>query len=80
MEGERLARGELTLEEAASRLNASRETVRRLILSKVLSARQACKGAPWIIEQSAVERLMNEANAVNGPRTKDRDQLALKLQ
>lgn len=80
VEGERLARGELTLEETASRLNASRETVRRLIMSKVLPARQACKGAPWIIEQSAVERLMIEANAVSGPRTKDRDQLALKLQ
>ncbi len=80
VEGERLARGELTLEETASRLNVSRETVRRLIASKVLAARQACKGAPWIIEQSAVERLLGGANAVSSPRTKDRDQLPLKLQ
>lgn len=80
VEGERLARGELTLEETASRLNASRETVRRLIVSKTLPARQACKGAPWIINQSAVESLMAESTAVRGPRTQNRDQLALKLQ
>jgi len=80
VEGERLARGELTLEETASRLNASRETVRRLILSKALPARQACKGAPWIIDQSAVESLIAESTAVSGPRTQNRDQLPLKLQ
>ncbi len=76
VDGERLARGELTLEEAASKLNVSRETIRRLIVSEVLPARQACKGAPWIINQEAVERLMGEP----GPRTKDRDQLSLELQ
>jgi hypothetical protein len=49
-EGERLARGELTLEETAKTLKRSRETIRRLIAEKSLSAQQACKGAPWIIQ------------------------------
>src|SRR5262249_13172289 len=44
-EGERLARGELTLDETAKMLKTSTESVRRLIGSKSLAARQACKGA-----------------------------------
>ncbi|EQD77999.1 transoposon resolvase, partial [mine drainage metagenome] len=38
VEGERLARGELTMEETAVMLNLSTETVRRLIVRKVLAA------------------------------------------
>lgn len=75
-EGERAARGELTLEETAATLRCSKESVRRLIESKVLTARQACKGAPWIIQRAEVERWAEQ----NGPRTKNTDQLSLKLQ
>ncbi len=51
-EGERQARNELTLEEAAAELKTSLMTVRRLIKSKALPARQACVGAPWVIRQA----------------------------
>jgi DNA invertase Pin-like site-specific DNA recombinase len=48
-EGERAERGEATLEEAAQHLSISVSTVRRLIGSGILPARQLCRGAPWII-------------------------------
>ena len=47
--GERQARGELTIEEAAEILGVSYSTVQRMIQSKKLPARQVCPGAPWII-------------------------------
>jgi excisionase family DNA binding protein len=75
-EGERQARGELTLEETANLLHCSKESVRRLIECKALNAHQTCKGAPWIIPRAEVERLAQES----GPRTKGTDQLSLKLQ
>lgn len=79
VEGERVARGELTLEETAKMLKTSTETVRRLIRGKVLTAHQACKGAPWIIKQADVDKLISEAHK-GGPHTLDLSQLSLKLQ
>ncbi len=78
-EGERVARGEMTLEETAAMLNVSRESVRRLIASKLLAARQACKAAPWIIKRTDVEKLLARSAAA-GPHTQTADQLPLKLQ
>ena len=78
-EGERLTRGEMTLEETAAMLNVSRESIRRLIASKLLSAHQACKSAPWIIKRVDVEKLLAR-DGVAGPRTESADQLSLKLQ
>ena len=54
-EGERAERGETTLEEAATALNVSEATVRRLIQEKILAASQHCKGAPWIIRATDLE-------------------------
>lgn len=54
--GERKERGELTLDEAAECLDISPTTVRRLIKSGELPATQLCKGAPWIIKRSDVEK------------------------
>jgi excisionase family DNA binding protein len=54
-EGERAERGEVTLGEAAARLEVSEATVRRLIKDKVLPADQLCKGAPWVIRASDVD-------------------------
>ena len=51
-EGERQARNELNLQEAAAEMNVSLASVRRLIKSKALPARQACVGAPWVIRQA----------------------------
>jgi excisionase family DNA binding protein len=45
-EGERLERGELTLDEAATRLSVSPMTVLRMIRRGVIPAEQLCKGAP----------------------------------
>ncbi len=47
--GERQARGELTIEEVANRLEVSYSTVQRMIKQHRLPARQVCPGAPWII-------------------------------
>jgi hypothetical protein len=45
----------------------------------MLDAHQACMGAPWIIQRAQVEKLAAQTEN-NGPRTKDDDQLSLKLQ
>ncbi|MDX8448625.1 recombinase family protein [Mesorhizobium captivum] len=55
-EGERAERGEVTLEETAKILNVSEATVRRMIQEKLLAARQYCKGAPWVIQNSVLDR------------------------
>ena len=54
-DGERTERGEVTLEEAATLLNVSEATVRRLILEKILPAHQLCVGAPWVIRRSDLD-------------------------
>jgi excisionase family DNA binding protein len=79
VEGERQARGEMTLEEAAVRLNTSKETVRRLIAGKILDAKQACVGAPWIIPQKELEKIATKM-AKAGPRTNSLEQLSLHFQ
>ena len=54
-EGEREERGELILSEAAEQLAVDPVVLRRLIRSGVLPARQACKGALWIIQKEAID-------------------------
>jgi DNA invertase Pin-like site-specific DNA recombinase len=78
-DGERQARGEMTLDETAAMLNTSTESVRRLITRKLLNAVQACSGAPWIIQRAEVDKIAANMDA-SGPHTKSRDQLALNLQ
>ncbi len=53
-QGERAERRELTLQETASRLGVSSMTVIRLIRDGLLPARQACPGAPYAIQESAL--------------------------
>jgi len=48
--GERQARGELTLNEAAARLSVSAMTVLRMIRRGALPAKHLCRGAPWVIK------------------------------
>ena len=55
-EGERVERGEATLDEAADALAVSPATVRRLIAEGALPASQACKGAPWVIRAVDLQR------------------------
>lgn len=53
--GERQARGELTIVEAAELLCVSYSTVQRMVQRKQLSASQVCPGAPWIIASEQLE-------------------------
>lgn len=82
-EGERTERDEITLEEAAAHLEVSEATVRRLIKEKVLPADQLCKGAPWVIRASDVDRetvrLAAEARRLRRPSSADRRQNVLSL-
>jgi len=55
--GERQARGEFTIEEAAKRLGVSYSTVQRMIKQRQLPGRQVCPGAPWIIHAEDVDGL-----------------------
>ena len=81
--GEREARGELTLEQTAEGLGTSKMTVLRMISAGELSASQVCKGAPWVIKASELQR--PEVRAAvraprKGPRTEDPNQIPLQLQ
>ena len=81
--GEREARGELTLEQAAEALATSKMTVLRMIGSGVLQATQACKGAPWVIRAVDVQRPEVRAAITmpaNRPQTDDPRQIPLTIQ
>jgi excisionase family DNA binding protein len=73
-----LARGELTLEEAATILNISTHRVYRMIERKLLTGHQACKSAPWVIQRADIERLASGALS-DSPSPDDRNQLSLKI-
>ena len=79
-EGERQERNELTLQEAAARLEVSKMTVLRQIRRGVIPARQACKGAPWVIPVDAVEQAqLGPADAKQGAVTAHPHQETLKI-
>lgn len=78
--GERQARGEMTLEEAASHLGVSKMTVHRLIQKSLLPARQACAGAPWMIRRADLERPIVNQAITGGPQTVSPDQIAIEFQ
>jgi len=82
-DGERLQRGELTLEEAADRLNVSTMTVLRMIRRGAIPARQLCKGAPWVIKVADIDTdaARHEADSQRrAPLTADPSQQALVFQ
>ncbi len=79
-EGERQARQEVTLQEAAEQLGVSTMTVRRLIKRRILSATQVCVGAPWVIHRDdlaspAVQNALREP-----PRTANDKQRIMDVQ
>jgi excisionase family DNA binding protein len=61
--GEREARGELTLEEAATRLGVSYSTVQRMIQRRQLPAHQVCPGGPWTVRADEVEASRTQKGA-----------------
>ena len=81
--GERAERGEVTLEEAAARLEVSEATARRLINEGCLPAQQQCKGAPWVIRAADIEsdavRHAAEARRLRRPPSADHRQNTLAL-
>lgn len=81
--GERLERGEVTLEQAADALGTSKMTVLRMISAGSLTAWQACKGAPWVIKADYLRRPEVRAaiTAPGGsPLPEDPQQISLELQ
>ncbi len=67
-EGEMRERNEMKLEEAAVHLALSEKTVRRLIQDGVIPARQACKGAPWVIDATALPERVQDVPPATDPR------------
>jgi len=82
-EGERLERGELTLDEAATRLSVSPMTVLRMIRRGAIPAKQLCKGAPWAIKIADIDTAAARDEAGRhrrAPLTADPSQQALVFQ
>jgi excisionase family DNA binding protein len=78
-EGERQARGEMSVSEVAAVLGVTPTTVLRLIRLRQLRATQACVGAPWILRRTDVERCVAERNHPATPPTVDSAQLILEI-
>lgn len=78
-EGERLARGEMTLTEAAEALGMSTQSVRRLIDRKQLPATQTCTGSPWVILRTDLDRLISRGVS-DGPQPENSEQISFELQ
>jgi excisionase family DNA binding protein len=79
-EGERQARGEMSVREVAVALGVTQTTVLRLIRLKQLPATQACVGAPWILRKTDVERCIAKRNRPVTPPTADSTQLTIEIQ
>ena len=62
-DGEREERGELTLDEAAEKLEVSPSTVQRMISERLLPAMHLCKGAPWVILEFDLAAVRDHAAA-----------------
>jgi excisionase family DNA binding protein len=81
--GEREARGELTLEEAATQLGVSYSTVQRMIQRRQLPAQQVCHGGPWTIRAEDLEAFSTQKGANRSPKKRssspDRNQQTLEF-
>jgi len=78
-EGERQARGEMSVSEVATALAVTPTTVLRLISLKQLPATQACVGAPWVLRSADVERCVAGRKHPATPPTVDSAQLILEI-
>lgn len=79
-EGERQARGEMTVSEVASLLRVTDTTVLRMIREKRLPAIQVCLNAPWVIRKDDVDKFLAAMSRGVSPQTADPNQLALSFQ
>jgi len=78
-EGERQARGAMSVSEVAAAIGVTPTTVFRLIRLKQLPASQACVSAPWILRRVDVERCVAGRNHPATPPTVDSAQLILEM-
>ena len=78
--GEMTERGELTLKESAEQLGVSTMTVLRLIGDGMISASQACKGAPWAIPEAQLAALLDPNSGTLRLRTANPNQEELDIQ
>ncbi len=79
-EGERQARGELTVSEVSTILGVSSTTVRRMIHHKHLPATQVCANAPWILRKEDIDTFQAAIKLSGGPQTANLNQLAFEIQ
>jgi hypothetical protein len=78
-EGEWAERGEITLLEAAQRLDVAPMTVHRMVTRGRLQAKQVCRGAPWVLKAADVTEFAKNA-AGNRPPPSDPAQQSLGFQ
>jgi hypothetical protein len=76
-DGERAERGELNQLEAAAALGTCPMTILRLIRKGILKGRQACNGAPWVIEAQALAAI--KIGPRGRPVTSSQDQKTLQF-
>jgi len=79
-EGERQARGELTVSEVATILGVSTTTVLRMIRHKQLSATQVCTNAPWILHKGDIDTFQAVSKSSESPQTVNANQLSFEIQ
>jgi hypothetical protein len=79
-EGERQARGELSVSEVAAILSVTQTTVLRLIRRQHLLAIQACLNAPWIVRQEDLDRYLVANRLAGRPQTANPNQLSFEIQ
>lgn len=81
-EGEREARGEMTLEQTAQVLGTSKMSVLRMIAAGEIAAHQTCRGAPWAIRHDDLAKLARRPSGRNaiGPRTTNPNQKVIDFQ
>jgi excisionase family DNA binding protein len=78
-EGERQARGDLTVDEVAAVLKVNPTTVLRLIRQRGLIAKQACRNAPWVIRKADLDHYLAARAGVTPP-TRNSNQMTLDIQ
>jgi DNA invertase Pin-like site-specific DNA recombinase len=76
-DGERAERGELNQLEAAAALGTCPMTILQLIRKGILKGRQACNGAPWVIEAQALAAI--KIGPRGRPVTSSQDQKTLQF-
>ncbi len=79
-EGERQARGELTVGEVAAMLGVTATTVLRMIRHQHLPATQTCINSPWILRKDEVEQFLATSRRAKCPQTIDSNQLTFAIQ